>query len=86
MRLQLVSQSSSRILSRSFWPKPKLAPDIAISDLRYWRYRGIPGFWYGPNGDNVSAANEYVEIEQVLHLVRTYVLASAQYLQKHNPS
>lgn len=68
------------------WPKPKLTPDIAISDLRYWRYRGIPGFWYGPNGDNVSAANEYVDIEQVLHLVRTYVLASAQYLQKHNPS
>ncbi|KAJ5511109.1 hypothetical protein N7453_003212 [Penicillium expansum] len=74
------------IVTQLGWPKPKLTPDIAISDLRYWRYRGIPGFWYGPNGDNVSAANEYVDIEQVLHLVRTYVLASAQYLQKHNPS
>jgi succinyl-diaminopimelate desuccinylase len=64
------------------WPQPQMVPDIAISDLRYWRYRGIPGFWYGPNGENVSAANESVEIEELLHLVRTYVLASAEYLKK----
>ncbi|KAJ5497462.1 hypothetical protein N7463_009449 [Penicillium fimorum] len=70
------------VVTKLGWPKPKLTPDIAISDLRYWRYRGIPGFWYGPDGDNVSAANENVEIQQVLHLVRTYVLASVQYLQE----
>lgn len=63
------------------WPKPQLVPDVAISDLRYWRYREIPGFWYGPDGEKVSAANESVDIEEMLHLVRTYVLASARYLQ-----
>lgn len=61
-------------------PEPQMVPDIAISDLRYWRNRGIPGFWYGPDGTNVSAANESVEVEEVLHLVRTYVVASAEYL------
>jgi succinyl-diaminopimelate desuccinylase len=64
------------------WPQPQMVLDIAISDLRYWRYRGTPGFWYGPNGDNVSASNESVEIEELLHLVCTYVLASAEYLGK----
>ncbi|KAF2127193.1 hypothetical protein P153DRAFT_398548 [Dothidotthia symphoricarpi CBS 119687] len=64
------------------WPKPQMAPDTAISDLRYWRYRGIPTFWYGPDGEHVSAANESVKIEELLHLVRTYVVASAEYLKK----
>ncbi|KAH7084974.1 hypothetical protein BKA63DRAFT_548224 [Paraphoma chrysanthemicola] len=63
------------------WPQPQMVPDVAISDLRYWRYRGIPGFWYGPNGENVSAANESVEIKELLHLICTYVIASAEYLK-----
>ncbi|WZH47103.1 uncharacterized protein QYS62_008245 [Fusarium acuminatum] len=67
------------------WPKPQLVPDVAISDLRYWRHRGIPGFWYGPNGENVSAANESVNIEKMLHLLRTYVFTSARYLQATVP-
>lgn len=64
------------------WPRPQLVPDVAISDLRYWRTRGTPGFWYGPDGEHVSAANESVEVEEILHLVRTYVIAAARYLTK----
>lgn len=60
--------------------KPVPVPDIAISDCRHWRYRGIPAFWYGPDGSRCSAANEYVEIEELLHLVRTHTLAAAKYL------
>lgn len=67
------------------WPKPQLVPHVAISDLRYWRYRGILGFWYGPNVENVSAANECVDIEEILHLVRTCVVTSARYLRATVP-
>lgn len=63
------------------WKKPIPVADIALSDCRHWRYRGIPAFWYGPDGSLCSAANESVEIEEVLHLVRTYTLAAIQYLQ-----
>ncbi|MDE6619685.1 MAG: M20/M25/M40 family metallo-hydrolase [Lachnospiraceae bacterium] len=62
------------------WEKPEPVPDIAISDCRHWRYRGIPAFWYGPDGSRCSAANEYVSIDELLHLVRTHTLAAVQYL------
>lgn len=64
------------------WEKPEPVPDIAISDCRHWRYRGIPAFWYGADGSRCCAANEYVDIEELLHLVRTYTLAALQYLSK----
>ncbi|KAF9694597.1 hypothetical protein EKO04_007233 [Ascochyta lentis] len=57
-------------------PEPRLVSDVTISDLRYWRYRRIPGFWYGPDEEDVSAANESVKIEDLLHLVRPYVITS----------
>lgn len=62
--------------------KPEMTPDIAISDCRYWRFRGIPAFWYGPDGNDCSAANESVSIEDLMHVVRTHALAAAQYLIK----
>lgn len=66
-------------------PKPEPVPDFAISDCRHWRYRGIPAFWYGPDGGRCSAANEYVEIEELLHIVRTHTLAAIQYLMNEAP-
>ncbi|OME57256.1 hypothetical protein BSK61_09305 [Paenibacillus odorifer] len=65
------------------WNKPVLVPDVAISDCRYWRYRGTPAFWYGPDGSNCSAANESVSIKELLHLVRTHALAATQYLMNN---
>ncbi|WP_171056252.1 M20/M25/M40 family metallo-hydrolase [Paenibacillus sinopodophylli] len=64
------------------WNKPEMVPDVAISDCRYWRYRGTPAYWYGPDGSDCSAANESVSIEELLHIVRTHALAAAQYLIK----
>lgn len=61
-------------------PRPQVVPDVAISDLRYWRYRGVPGFWYGLDGKNVGAANESIEIAELLHVTRTYVATSVRYL------
>lgn len=61
-------------------PKPEFTPSIAISDCRYWRYRGTPAYWYGPDGPDCSAANESVSIEELLHVVRTIALAAAKYL------
>lgn len=54
--------------------RPEMTPDIAISDLRYWRYRGIPGYWYGPDSTKCSAANESVSIDEILHVIAVYVL------------
>lgn len=67
------------------WKKPIPVADIAISDCRYWRYCNIPAFWYGPDGSRCFVANEYVEIEELLHLVRIHTLAAIQYLRKPAP-
>jgi|GEM_PF-1264132 len=62
------------------WDEPVLTPDIAISDCRYWRYKGTPAYWYGPDGADCSAANEFVSIEELLHVVRTHALSAVKYL------
>ncbi|MCW3792658.1 M20/M25/M40 family metallo-hydrolase [Paenibacillus sp. LS1] len=64
------------------WIRPEMVPDVAISDCSYWRYRGTPAFWYGPDGNECSAANESVTIEELLHIVRTHALSAARYLIK----
>lgn len=62
--------------------EPVLTPDIAISDCRYWRYQGIPAYWYGPGGSDCSAANESVLIEDLLNTVRVHTLAAYEYLKQ----
>lgn len=59
---------------------PVAVPDIAISDCRYWRYDGVPGFWYGPYGEGIGGANEYVTVDDVLHTTRVLAEAGAMYL------
>lgn len=66
------------------YDRPVPVPDIAISDCRHWRYRDVPAFWYGADGSRCSAANEYVAIDELLHLIRTYTIASIQYLENQN--
>lgn len=61
--------------------RPVLTPDIAISDCRYWRYKGIPAYWFGPGGESCSAANENVLIEDLLNTVRIHAITALEYLQ-----
>lgn len=59
---------------------PDMTPAIAMSDCRYWRYRGIPAYWYGPDGSDCGAVNESVSVEDLMHVVKTHSLAAAHYL------
>ena len=56
-------------------------PEIAISDARYWRWDGIPAFWYGFNGETVGMANEYIEIDQLFKLIKIYILTAINFLK-----
>lgn len=60
--------------------EPVPVPDIAISDCRYWRYEGVPSFWYGPYGDGIGGANEWAAVDDVLHCTRVLAQAGALYL------
>lgn len=61
--------------------KPVMTPDIALSDCRYWRHLGIPAYWYGAGGELCSAADEFVTIEDLIHVTKTHALTCLNYLR-----
>jgi len=63
---------------KGFEPTPILS--IGGTDTRLWRSEGIPGYVYGVSPTNMASADEYVEIDEFLHVVRTHVLSSYDYL------
>ena len=63
---------------KGFEPKPILS--IGATDARLWRWRGIPGYVYGPPPTNMASANECVTVDDYLHTVRTHVLSTYDYL------
>lgn len=65
---------------KGFRPPP--AVSIGGSDTRFWRYRGIPAYIYGPTPTGTGGSNEYVEIEEFLHVVRTHALSAIDFLSR----
>jgi succinyl-diaminopimelate desuccinylase len=65
---------------RGFRPPP--AVSIGGSDARFWRYRGIPAYIYGPTPAGVGGSNEFVAIDEFLHVVRTHALSAIDYLAR----
>lgn len=63
---------------RGFRPPPAIS--VGGSDTRFWRYRGVPAYIYGPTPTGTAAANESVEVEEFLHIVRTHTLSAIDYL------
>ena len=63
---------------KGFRPKPVVS--LGGTDARLWRYIDVPAYVYGPFPTNMGAADEYVEVEEYLHIVRTHVLSAYDYL------
>ncbi len=63
---------------KGFEPAPIIS--LGGSDLRLWRARNIPAYYYGPTNHGMGVADEYVEIEEYLHIIRTHALAAHDYL------
>jgi succinyl-diaminopimelate desuccinylase len=62
--------------------KPQPIVSLGGTDARLWRLRNIPAYVYGPKPTNMGSADEHVEIEEFLHIVRTHVLSAYDYLTK----
>ena len=61
-------------------PRPLPLSSLGGSDSRYWRWRGIPAFLYGPSPVTMGRRDENVTVDEFLHIVRTHCLAAARYL------
>ena len=60
--------------------KPKPIVSLGGTDARLWRYKGIPACVYGPFPRNMGAADEYVEVEEFINIVKIHVLSAFDYL------
>ena len=63
---------------RGFRPQPIVS--LGGTDARLWRQRGIPGLVHGPFPRGMAQADEHVEIEEYLHIVRMHALSAFDYL------
>lgn len=61
---------------------PVAASSLGGDDARYWRYRGVPAYLYGPSPKSMGRADEHVLIDEFLHVVRTHVLSAYDYLSR----
>jgi succinyl-diaminopimelate desuccinylase len=53
---------------------------LGATDCKHWRHRGVPAYVYGCTPNNMAKPDEWVDIEEYLHIVRTHVLSAAAYL------
>jgi succinyl-diaminopimelate desuccinylase len=66
---------------KGFEPLPIVS--LGGTDARLWRYRNVPAYIYGPTPHGVGRNDEYVEIDDFLHVVRTHVLSAYDYLKQN---
>lgn len=65
---------------RGFRPTPIVS--LGGTDARLWRYENVPAYVYGPPPNGLGSADEHVDVEDFLHVVRTHVLAAYDYLSR----
>ena len=63
---------------RGFKPVPIVS--LGGTDARLWRFRDIPAYVYGPFPHGMGSADEHVDLEEFLHIVRVHVLSAYDYL------
>lgn len=74
---KLVQKNAAEAIGR----EPALSMRLGFSDARHYRERGIPCIGYGATAHNGNAPDEYIEIDDLLVLLRTYTLSAYDYLR-----
>jgi succinyl-diaminopimelate desuccinylase len=67
--------------SQRFGIDPKPIVSLGASDLKFWRIRGIPSYYYGPTNHGMGTVDEYVEVEELIHIVKVHLLSAYDYLE-----
>jgi succinyl-diaminopimelate desuccinylase len=62
------------------WKEPVCAVSLGATDCKHWRQNGVPSYVYGCRPTNMAKPDEWVDVEEFLHVVRTHALAAAAYL------
>ena len=60
--------------------RPLALPSLGATDCKFWRYRKIPAYIYGPSPGNMAAPNEAVSIDEFTAVIKTHALSAWEYL------
>ena len=66
--------------------RPPAIVSLPGTDARLWRGLGIPAFVYGITPFNVAMADEYVDIDEVFHVLKAHTLSAFDYLMASDPA
>lgn len=61
---------------------PKPIVSLGGSDLKFWRERRVPSYYYGPTNHGMGTVDEYVEVEELIHVTKVHLLSAYEYLKK----
>lgn len=76
--MALIMRGNSRLLGID--PVPIVS--LGGSDLKFWRSKGIPSYYYGPMNHGMGTVDEYVEVEEFIHIVKVHLLSAYEYLTR----
>lgn len=62
--------------------KAKALISLGGTDARLWRYQNIPAYIYGPYARSMGSADEFVEVEEFIDVVKVHVLSAYDYLSE----
>jgi succinyl-diaminopimelate desuccinylase len=68
--------------SRMFGIDPKPIISLGGSDLKFWRKLGVPSYYYGPTNNGMGTVDEYVEIDELIHIAKVHLLSAYEYLTR----
>lgn len=63
-------------------PRPVPCVSLGGSDARYWRWRGVPAFLYGPSPVTMGRADEHVLVDEFLAVAKAHALAAFDWLAR----
>ena len=69
-------RANSRLLGVD--PKPIIS--LGGSDLKFWRSHDVPSYYYGPMNHGMGTVDEYVKVEELMHVVKVHLLSAYDYL------
>jgi succinyl-diaminopimelate desuccinylase len=52
------------------------------SDLKFWRERRIPSYYYGLTNHGMGTVDEYAEVDELIHVTKVHLASAYEYLSR----
>jgi succinyl-diaminopimelate desuccinylase len=60
--------------------RPLAVPSLGATDCKFWRYRKVPAYVFGPAPGRMAMTNESIPVNEFITVVKAHVLSAWEYL------